>query len=290
MKPGNIFSCAAAVASLSFALCACAVPLVAGDARAAEPAAQRPQPTYADLATLADQAPLVVRATVTRQAALEPERAPGLAAGWTRLYLEAETGSLLTGTVPIGESLRYLADVPLDAKGKAPKLKKASVLLFARPVAGRPGELQLVRPDAQLPWDEGVATRLRAILTEMVAADAAPAITGVRDALSIEGNLAGESETQIFLATPSGDPVSITIERRPGMEPRWGVSYSEIVDQSARPPQQDTLAWYRLACALPASLPTAANLSQDSTARARAATDYAFVIAQLGPCSRNLTR
>ena len=112
----------------------------------------------------------------------------------------------------------------------------------------------------------------------------------MRDALAVPGTLVGESETQIFLATEGGDPVSLTIVRRPGMEPVWGVSYSEIVDQAARPPAHGTLAWYRLACFLPAQLPRGANLSQDPASRARAVEDYAFVLQQLGPCPRTLAR
>lgn len=247
-----------------------------------------PPPTYADLADFADAADLVVHVQVAKQIALPPERATNVAPGYTRLYIEARTKALLAGKAPLGESVRYLVDLPVDAKGKAPKLKKREFLLFARPVPGRPAELQLIGPTAQIAYDETVAARLRPILTELAAADAAPAITGVRDALAVPGTLVGESETQIFLGTASGDPVSLTVVRRPGMEPAWGVSYSEIVDQAARPPAQGTLAWYRLACFLPPQLPRGANLSQDAASRARAAQDYAFVLQQLGSCPRTL--
>lgn len=256
---------------------------------AAPPPPASPPPSYADLADLADWAAVVVHVTVAKQVVVPGERAANVAPGHARLYIEARTRALLAGSAPLGESVRYLVDVPRDAKGKPPKLKKREFLLFAKSVPGRPGELQLVGPTAQLPFDPVLATRLRPILTELVAADAAPAVTGVRDALAVPGALVGESETQIFLATASGDPVSLTIVRRPGMEPVWGVSYSEIVDQAARPPVKDSLAWYRLACFLPAQLPRGANLSQDEASRARAAEDYAFVLRQLGPCPRTLT-
>ena len=256
---------------------------------AAPPPVAGPTLTYADLADLADEADLVVHVQVAKQIALPPERATNVAPGYTRLYIEARTKALLAGKAPLGESVRYLVDVPLDAKGKAPKLKKREFLLFARPVAGRPAELQLTGPTAQIPYNEGVAGRLRPILEELVAADAAPTITGVRDALAVPGTLVGESETQIFLGTASGDPVSLTVVRRPGIDPAWGVSYSEIIDQAARPPEPDTLAWYRLACFLPAQLPRGANLSPDPASRARAVADYAFVMQQLGPCPRTLS-
>ena len=245
-----------------------------------------PRLTYADLVQLSDGTPLVIRAEIRKQAQVSPERAPGLAPGFARLYVEARTGSLIAGTVPVGEELKYLVDVPLDAKGKVPKLKKQEVILFARPVAGRPGEIQLVGTEAQLRYTPELETRLRPILADLVSPQAPPRVTGVSDALAVEGTLVGESETQLFLDTEKDGPVSVTVVRRPGQAPRWGVSWTEIVDQAARPPQAGTLEWYRLACALPQELPGTANLAQDRRARDLAARDYAFVIDQLGPCER----
>jgi hypothetical protein len=243
-------------------------------------------PSYAALAALADGAAIVVRAKIKDQARVLAERAPGLRAGYARLYVDAQTVTLLSGRGGLPGSLRYLVDVPLDAKGKPPKLKKQEVVLFALPVPGRANELQLVAPTAQLAWTAPLEGRLRPILTELVAPEAPPRVTGVRDVLSSAGNLAGESETQIFLATANGEPAALTVVRRPGMAPRWGVSWSELVDQSAQPAQRDTIEWYRLACALPATLPASANLATDPADRARAAQDYRFVIEQLGPCNR----
>ncbi|QZD90707.1 hypothetical protein K3148_04760 [Qipengyuania aurantiaca] len=268
-------------AALTLAL---TVPAVAQDAPASDVAAL----TYADLVGLAEAAPLVVRAEIRDQAALEPERSPGLAQGHVRLYIEARTKALIAGDVPLGEELRYLVDVPLTSKGKAPKLKKTEVLLFARTVPGRPGELQLVGEGAQQIYSADLESRLRPVLTSLVAPDAPPRVTRVADALAVEGTLVGESETQLFLDTENDGPVSITVVRRPNQQPRWGVSWTEIVDQSARPPQAQTLAWYRLACTLPAQLPSEANLSRDPRARELAARDYAFVLEQLGSCQRSL--
>ena len=257
-------------------------------AAAPPPRTVAPQPTYADLADLADAAELVVHIAVAKAVPLPPERASSVAPGHVRLYVEGKTRALIAGRAPLGQAVRYLVDVPGDAKGKPPKLKKREFLLFAKPVPGAPADLKLVGPTAQLVYDPALAARLRPILAELAAADAAPVVTGVRDALSVPGTLVGESETQVFLATPGGEPVSLTVVRRPGMAPAWGVSYSEIVDQAARPPVRDTLAWYRLACFLPAQLPARANLAQDSASRGRAAEDYAFVIRELGPCTRTL--
>lgn len=246
-----------------------------------------PALTYADLADLSDTATMVVKAQIRKHIAVEPERSPGLRPGWVRMYVEARTEALLSGSSAIGESLAYLADVPLDAKGKPPKLKNQSVLLFAHAVPGRADQLQLVDVDAQIPASGANEARVRAVLVELASPDARPALAGVRDALSVEGNLDGESETQVFLDTEEGVPVSLNVVRRPGMAPQWGVSWTEIVDQAARPPQRDTLEWYRLACFLPDSLPYDSIISRDGAARVRAAQDYRFILDQLGACPRN---
>ncbi len=245
-------------------------------------------PTYADLAALADSAQLVLRAEIRKQAVVEPERAPGLAPGYARLYITARTQALLSGNAAVGEQLNYLADVPLNAEGKVPRLKRLQVLLFANTVPGRPGAVQLVAPTGQMQHSADIEARLRPILTELAQPDSPPQVTGVRDAFSVRGNLAGESETQIFLDTQSGTPASISVLRRPGRVPVWGISWGEIIDSAARPPAPNSIGWYRLACALPAQLPASALYSDDAAARRQAAADYIFVKQSLGPCARRL--
>jgi len=247
------------------------------------------QATYADLVEMSELSTLVARVEIRRQTVVKPERAPGLAPGFARLYIEARTVALIAGQTNLGEAVVYLADVPLTAKGKAPKLKKRQMILFARTVAGRPGELQLIGPAGQMDYSPQLEARLRPILTELIAPDSPPIVTGVSDALSVPGTLAGESETQIFLETESGEPVSFTVLRRPRQPAVWGVSWGEIIDQAARPPQGETLAWYRLACALPRILPSRANLARDPRNRRLAEQDYSLIIAELGPCERQLT-
>lgn len=241
--------------------------------------------TYADLADLADAAELVARAQVRKASRLKPEQAPGLASGTARMLVEARIAAVLSGPT-MGETVRYLADVPLDAKGNPPKLSKMQVLIFARTVAGRAGELRLVDGGAQIPWSSTVEARTRTILTEMVAPDAPPRIKALREVLFVPGNLAGEGETQLFLQTETGAPVSMSVVRRPGMARTWGVSLSEIVDQAARPPARDTLTWYRLACFLPATIPPSAGLSGGEADHRAADEDYAHVLAELGECTR----
>lgn len=250
-------------------------------------ASQGPRVTYADMVDLADSAPLVVRAKVRRLIRVENERAPGLQPGYGRFYVEAETQALLTGASEIGESLQYLVDLPLDARGRPPKLKKTVVLLFARPVPGRPGELQLVAPDAQLAWTEEREARLRTILRGLLSPDAPGRISGVRELIYVPGTLAGQGETQIFLKTEDGSPASITVSHKPGQPPAWGVSFTELVANVGAPPPRDSLEWYRLACFLPNSLPRDANISETPAARSQAVADYRMVLGDLGVCERD---
>jgi len=247
-----------------------------------------PELTYADLVDLALPAQLVALAEVRKAIRLKPEEAPGLGPDRARLYIEARTLDLLVGD-DIGESIRFLADVPLDARGKPPKLGRTEVIVLGRAVPDRIDELQLVAPDAMVLLTPAREATLRAILTETSRPDAPPAITALREALHVSGNLAGEGETQLFLGTASGAPVSISVLRRPGQPTTWGVSFTEIVDSAARPPLPATLAWYRLACGLPARLPERANISSTLADRRIAAEDYAQVLADLGPCSRKRT-
>lgn len=266
---------------------------VAGHAQPNAPAfaAVENDPTYADLATFSDAADLVIRTKIRRQTTLKPDRAPGLAPGFARLYIQADTVALIAGRAAVGPTQAFLVDLPLDAKGKVPKLKKREFVVFANRVPGRPGEVQLVAPSAMLAYTAPLDARLRPILTELYAAadDVPPRITGISDALAVAGTLTGESETQVFLTTENRAPVSLTILRRPGQRVQWGVSWGEIIDSAARPPAPETLRWYRLACSLPPQLPSNTNLARDPAERRLAASDYAYVISQLGACERRIT-
>jgi hypothetical protein len=245
-----------------------------------------PSVSYADLADLADSASMVIRANVRSATRLKPSPAAPALPGQARFLVKARTVSLLSGDSLVGEDLSYLAYVPTDSRGKPQRLKKAPVLLFARPVPQRPGELQLIAPDAQVAWTPEVDTMLRGILGELVAPGAPPAIIGVREALHVPGALRGEGETQIFLATRGGSAASLSILHVPGQAPTWGVSFSEVTAETGRPPARDTLAWYRLACFLPHALPAGANRSGTAAARAQAEADYRMVLGELGECPR----
>ncbi|WP_231729282.1 hypothetical protein [Blastomonas sp. CCH5-A3] len=240
-------------------------------------------PGYVALARLADAAPQVLRVQVKKTTVVDPARAPDVAPTMARLFVEAQVLNLIRGKQGVSESIRYLVDVPRNAKGNVPKLKKQQFLLFARP-GTRAGEVQLVSKDAQVAWTAATEQQVRTIVTELVSTGAPPAIKGIREALHVRGNLQGEGETQVFLATSTGDPVSITVLRRPGLAPRWAVSLTEIVDEAAAPPKRDTLLWYRLACFLPREIPARALVSDTPADNDLARRDYNYVLEQLGPC------
>ena len=262
-------------------------PAQATPAQAAAPAATGTG--YADLADLVIAAPVIADATIRSAVRLKGADAAGVAPGATRFYVEADLVALVRGAGGLPPRIGYLLDVAPDATGRLPKLKKLRVLLFGRPVANMPGQIQLVAPDAQIAWTPADDQRVRAIAQALVATDAPPVITGIGNAFHVPGALPGEGETQVFLTTANGAPVSLTVLRRPGEQPRWAVALSEIVDEAAAPPAPDTLLWYRLACALPGDLPERSTASLDASNAAIAREDYAFIVQQLGACGRTRT-
>lgn len=282
----------AAIASLS--VLSIGIPGISGAQTPPPAIAAAPSPySYADVADLATQAPIVLHARIRKAAALKPERAPGLAANHVRFYVEADVASLIRGAGPLAARISYLVDLPLQPNGKPPKLKgKQPVLIFARPVAGNSagssdtGSVQLIAPGAQLAWDPATEAQLRAILTELVKPGAAPAITGIANGFHVPGTLPGEGETQLFLDTATGEPVSLTILTAADGSRRWAAAFGEIVDASAAVPARNTLAWYRLACGLPRDLPLGKLAGTAPEDRRKAASDYAVVLGALGECTR----
>ena len=242
-------------------------------------------PSYAAVTTQVLGAPLVIDARVRSATRVKDAEAVGLTPGRARFYIEADVLSLIRGKAAMPARIVYLADVPLDSRGRAPKLKKMRVLLFARPIGGQADQVQLTGVDAQREWTPELDARVRGIIHEVLAPDAPSAITGIGNAFHVPGSLPGEGETQIFLTTAANLPVSLQILRRPGEQPRWSVSTGDIVDESAGAPARDTLLWYRLACGLPAQLPASA-IDQEDPENARAAReDYQLVRRELGACS-----
>lgn len=270
------------------AIALCTVPAVSSFAQQTlqvPPESTLPAPPYADYADLIVAAPMVVDAVVRSQVRLKPADAPDVPAGRTRLYVEADVLALIRGTGAVPPRIGYTLDVDLDARGRPPRLRKTRVLLFARAVSGAIGQIQLVRPDAQRGWTPGGDALARRIVREVLAADAPPVVTGIGNAFHTAGDLPGEGETQIFLSTADGRPISLGIVRRTGAPPLWSIALSEVVGEGLPPPARDTLLWYRLACTLPATLPEDTLHSTGADADI-AREDFALVVKALGPCDR----
>ena len=243
--------------------------------------------TYADVADLALPAPIVAQVRIRKAEQLKGDLAGNVAAGQRRYLITADTAAVIRGKDGLPPRISYVADVSPDARGKWPKLVKTDVIVCARPVAGRPAEIRLAAPDAQQQASPELAALVRNLLSEARSPDAPPQILGVGEAFHVEGTVAGEGETQIFLNASDGRPLSLSVWRQPNAAPRWAVSIGEIVDQGAEPPARDTLLWYRLACSLPSNLPQASTQSLSESDAVLAAEDYATIKSGLGACQRN---
>jgi hypothetical protein len=247
-------------------------------------------PSYARLARLTLDADVVLDATIRSAARIRPAEAVGLAPGHARFYVVADVGALVRAKGPLPARIGYLVDVPFDARGRLPNLKKQRVIAFARGVAGRSDQVQLTTPNAQFAFSPTLDTRVRDLVREVLDPAAPPAITGLGNAFHVPGTLPGEGETQIFLQTQGGDPVSMLVLRRPGEQRRWALALGDIIDEAGGPPKPDTLAWYRLACGLPENLPDSSLQSQEPANAAIARDDYRFVREALGRCDDGVVR
>ena len=247
-----------------------------------------PKPTYARLADLVIASPAIAVLTVKKIAVLPPDRAPGLGAGMQRFIVTADTQSLIRSNDVLARQATFLIDLPGATKSKHTKWKARRFIVFGR-VEDRVDFFQLLSSNALIAWSPDNETLVRKVVSEMTARDVPPLIRGVDSVFHVTGAVAGEGETQIFLTTGDGSPISLSIIRKPDEKPQFGVSLGEIVDEAAAMPAADTPLWYRLSCSLPARLPAPA-LSGQSSAEGRAATqDYEAFISALAPCDRGPT-
>ena len=250
-------------------------------ALSAAPVAAAPA-SFADLADLATTAPVIVRADIDKAEKLKPDEAGAAPAGLQRQLMSARVTAALKAPSIVPQQLQYIWDGPTDARGKAVSMKGQPVLLFLRPAAGRPDQLQLVGARAQLPLTPEAEADTRALLAEIARGDV-PVVTGIGSAFRVPGAVPGEAESQFFLTTQSGKPISLVLLTRPGQTQSLVVATGDVIDDAAKPVPPRTLLWYRLACFLPAQLPQAAA-SADHDA---VAADYASVLKLLGPCLRS---
>ncbi len=241
---------------------------------------------YSDIADLVVIAPMIVDAKINKVTKISAQQAAGVPQNRQRLLVEADVIALIRGQNGVTAKVRFIIDVAKDTRGKIPKLKKQRVFIMADTVKGRPGQLQLVRPDALVKYSVENDNMVRAITREAVLLDAPQKISAIASAFHSAGTVIGEGETQIFLTTDNRQPVSITVVSRPGMPKQWSVSTSELIEETTQTPRRFTLLWYRLACGLPKALPAELVQSGDGENAARAQADYKFVADALGPCGR----
>jgi hypothetical protein len=252
------------------------------------PAAPTPSPySYADLADLALSGPILAELRIRKAEKLPPAN-PQVAQTRQRYLILADVTSVIRGTGGLPPRVEFLYDARRDAQGRLPKLNKARVIVAALPVAGKPTSLQLASPEALIMAVSSEGGTLRSIVRDVIDPAAPPAITGVGSAFHVPGTLEGEGDSQIFLTTRDGRPISFNVVRTPASAPRWSVSIDELVDMSAAQPRRDTLLWYRLACFLPATLPVASTEANPEYA-AILSEDYQTVKRGLGTCRRTRT-
>lgn len=268
--------------SLLIAPAANAAPQQYGDyAVAAENAA------YSDIADLVTISPLIVDVKIRKTVKISPEQAIGVPANMQRFMVQADVIALIRGLNGVPARVRFVIDLPKDARGRSVKLKKKRFFILGDYVKNRPDQIQLARPDALIHFSQNNDNLLRMVTKEAVILDAPQKIIGVASAFHSPGTVVGEGNTQIFLKTEHNQPFSISITSRPGAPKQWSVSTSELIEESSSIPRRYSLLWYRLACGLPKNLPSSVVESGDDSANAaRAQADYKIVIDALGPCGR----
>ncbi len=251
------------------------------------PAPVPPSVSYARMADLVSASSAIATVKIRSVVALKPDRAPDLQPGRARFYVEAETQGLIRGDGVAARRISFLVDGSA-ANARKPGLKGQIFLLFGR-VGGQVNQFQLTSSTAMIPWSPANEALTRSVLTQVMAQDVPPVITGVTSAFHVAGAILGEGETQIFLQTANGTPISLSIIRRPDEETIFSASLGEIVDDSAAFPKKDTMLWYRLACGLPGSIPAPALADLDRNALTQAREDYEAFRQALGHCDRTAT-
>lgn len=255
--------------------------LVSAPAVASEPL------SWTDLADLALASPVVISATVRKADRLGRGDAPDVPAGETRVLVRADLVAALKAPSLLPASAAWLWQGSADARGRPPFGKAAPVLVFAAPLSGGGDPavqpLRLVSPHGQQPFSTRTEAAVRDILSQAIRPGSEGLmVTGVSDGFRSVGDIAGVSESQFFLATEGGKPMTMVVRRTPDAPASVQVATGDLVDRAA-PVQPFTLLWRGLACGLPDGLPS--RLVEDPELVA----DYAFARASIGLCGRTVS-
>lgn len=264
---------------------AVAVLAAAGGSQSLAARAPRPKPAaitgYAPLADLTLGAPVILAGTIDSVDRLNAKRAPDVKPGSQRYLLRLKVGTALKAPGAVPERVRFLWDVPSEAR---PDLLKQPVIAFLTQQTFQ--DYRLTRPDALIAGSPAAEVSVRAVITEARTPDLARRrVTGVQSATYVPGTVPGEAETQIFLKTASGDPVSLIVISRPGEAKRLSAAFGDVIDEAAGPIKPESLVWFYLACGLPRTLPEGAvgDMGPEEAAAARA--DYQFALTAVGACT-----
>ena len=242
--------------------------------------------SWTDLADLALASPVVLSAVVSRVDRVGRRDAPDVPQGHVRALVRADLSAALKAPALLPASAAWFWQGPAGQRGRPPFAKSAPVLVFAAPLAGggdpETQPMRLTTAHGQQPWSAGAEAAVRDILSQALQPGAdGLMVTGVNDGFRTIGAIPGMSESQFFLATQGGRPLTMVVRRAPAAEPVIAVATGDLVDRAA-PVQPRTLVWRGLACGLPDRLPVRladnADLSED----------YALARQSIGPCGRTV--
>ncbi|MDZ4269670.1 MAG: hypothetical protein U1D00_28980, partial [Mycobacterium sp.] len=79
-------------------------------------------PPYAQIADRVVGAPAILDVRIRSATRIKGPEAANVAAGHQRFYVEADVLALIRADAPLPTRVGYVVDVPLDARGRAPKL------------------------------------------------------------------------------------------------------------------------------------------------------------------------
>lgn len=260
--------------------------LLAGVGGAAEariqPRARVPLLTdYAELADRTLGAPVILTGTVDSVDRVDPKRAPDAKPGTRRFLIRLAVSEALKAPGAVPQRVRFLWDTAEEGR---PDLLKRDVIAFLSPSSLE--DYRLTRPDGLIADRDEAVGIVRAVLKEARSPDLQRRrVTGVQSATHTAGTVPGEGETQIFLSTAGGDPISLIVLSRPGQPRTLSAAFGDAIDEAASPVKSGTLAWFYLACGLPRTLPdtATADLAPEDVAAARS--DYGFALDAVGTCT-----
>src|SRR3712207_6874651 len=108
------------------------------------------------------------------------------------MLIEAQVQNVLVAGGAVPGRITYLWDAPLDARGKPPKPKGASVILFLRPVPGREGQFQLTSRNGQIARTPRSEAAVRRVLADSRSPELRDLrITGIGNAFHVRGSIPG---------------------------------------------------------------------------------------------------